>query len=90
MGLMWDMHRTVRPENFPARRIVVAFEFSDVPQNKRSWWLVSEGDAADLCMTDPGFEVDLFVSVDLPTMTAIWTGDRRPRSSSAAQTAEPA
>ena len=73
--LMWDMHRTVRPENFPARRIVVAFEFSDVPQNKRRWWLVREGDAADLCMTDPGFEVDLFVFVDLRTMTAIWTGD---------------
>ena len=73
--LMWDMHRTVRPENFPARRIVVAFEFRDVPQSKRHWWLVSEGDAADLCMTDPGFEVDLFVYVDLATMTAIWTGD---------------
>jgi hypothetical protein len=72
---MWDMHRTVRPENFPARRIVVAFEFRDVPQGKRRWWLVSEGDAADLCMTDPGFEVDLFVFADLPTMTAIWTGD---------------
>ena len=33
--LMWDMHRTVRPEHFPARRVVVAFEFTDVPQNKR-------------------------------------------------------
>ena len=73
--LMWDMHRTVRPEHFPARRVVVAFEFTDVPQNKRRWWLVSEGDAADLCMTDPGHAVDLFVFVDLPTMTAIWIGD---------------
>jgi DNA-binding HxlR family transcriptional regulator len=73
--LMWDMHRTVRPEHFPARRVVVAFEFTDVPQNRRRWWLLSEGDAADLCMTDPGHEVDLFVVVDLPTMTAIWTGD---------------
>jgi hypothetical protein len=26
-------------------------------------------------MTDPGHEVDLFVFVDLPTMTAIWIGD---------------
>jgi DNA-binding HxlR family transcriptional regulator len=41
--LMWDMHRTVRPERFPARRIVVAFEFTDLPQNKSCWWLVSEG-----------------------------------------------
>ena len=73
--LMWDMHRTVRPEHFPARRVVVAFEFKDVPQNKRRWWLLSEGDAADLCITDPGYEVDLFLFADQRTMTAIWTGD---------------
>ena len=73
--LMWDMHRTVRPEHFPPRRVVVAFEFEDVPRNKRRWWLVSEGDAADLCMTDPGHEVDLYIFTDVRTMTAIWTGD---------------
>ena len=73
--LMWDMHRTVRPEHFPARRVVVGFEFTDVPQNKRRWWLVSEGNAADLCVTDPGYEVDLFLFADLRTMTAIWIGD---------------
>jgi hypothetical protein len=38
--LMWDMPRTVRPEHFPARRIVVAFEFKDVLQSKRRWWLL--------------------------------------------------
>jgi DNA-binding HxlR family transcriptional regulator len=73
--LMWDMHRTVRPECFPARRVVVGFEFKDVPQNKRRWWLVSEGTAADLCVTDPGYEVDLFLFADVRTMTAIWIGD---------------
>ena len=72
---MWDMHRTVRPEHFPRTRIVVAFEFSDVPQNKRRWWLVSEGNEADLCVTDPGYEVDLLFRPDLRTMTAIWIGD---------------
>jgi hypothetical protein len=54
---------------------VVGFEFTDVPQNKRRWWLVSEGNAADLCVTDPGYEVDLFLFADLRTMTAIWIGD---------------
>jgi DNA-binding HxlR family transcriptional regulator len=73
--LMWDMHRTVRPEHFPQQRIVVAFEFAGVPHGKSRWWLVSEGDAADLCVTDPGYEVDLFLFTDLRTMTAIWTGD---------------
>ena len=73
--LMWDMHRNARPEQFPARRVVVAFEFTDVPHSKGHWWLVSEGQAADLCVTDPGFEVDLLLVSDLRTMTAIWVGD---------------
>jgi hypothetical protein len=74
--LMWDMRRSVRPENFPARRrIVVAFEFTDVPRNRRQWWLVSDESGVDLCTTDPGHEVDLFILTDLRTMTAVWTGD---------------
>ncbi len=28
----------------------------------------------DLCWSDPGFDVDLYVSTDLRTMTAIWMG----------------
>jgi hypothetical protein len=36
---------------------------------------VSEGDAADLCVTDPGYDIDLLILADLRTMTAIWTGD---------------
>ena len=31
-------------------------------------------DGVDLCSVDPGFDVDLYVSVDLRTMTAIWMG----------------
>jgi hypothetical protein len=73
--LMWDMRRCVRPENFPSQRTVVAFEFTDAPPNKRHWWLVSENSDADLCLTDPGYEVDLFIVTDVRTMTAVWTGD---------------
>jgi hypothetical protein len=72
---MWDMRRCVRPENFPSQRTVVAFEFTDAPPNKRHWWLVSENSDADLCLTDPGYEVDLFIVTDVRTMTAVWTGD---------------
>ena len=74
---MWDMRRRVRPEQFPARRVVVGFEFLDVVKARRRWWLVSEGSAVDLCMTDPGYEVDLFILTDVRTMTAVWIGDPR-------------
>src|SRR5437879_2686966 len=43
--------------------------------SQRSWWLIVDPkDDVDLCSVDPGFDVDLYVSVDLRTMTAIWMG----------------
>jgi hypothetical protein len=37
--------------------------------------LLKDREALDLCLQDPGFEVDLTVSADLLTMTRIWPGD---------------
>ena len=73
--LMWDMRRNLNPTPLPDRRAVIQFLYQELPVSKRSWWLVVEphGDV-DLCWTDPGFDVDLYVSTDLRTMTAIWMG----------------
>jgi len=73
--LMWDMRRNLNPDPLPNRRTVVQFVYHDLPSTKRDWWLVIEpaGDV-DLCWADPGFDVDLFVTTDLRTMTAIWMG----------------
>ena len=35
---------------------------------------VEGGTEVDLCSIDPGYDVDLYVSCDLLTMTAIWMG----------------
>ena len=32
------------------------------------------GQEVDLCSVDPGFDVDLYLSTDLRTMTEIWMG----------------
>lgn len=73
--LMWDMRRNLNPDPLPRKRTVIQFLYHDLPSTKSDWWLVIEpaGDV-DLCWADPGFEVDLFVSTDLRTMTAIWMG----------------
>lgn len=73
--LMWDMRRNLNPEPLPERRTVVQFVYHDLPSTKRDWWLVIEpAGEVDLCWADPGFDVDLYVSTDLRTMTAIWMG----------------
>ena len=73
--LMWDMRRNLEPTPLPKRRCTIQFLYPEVPHAHRTWWLlVAPGADVDLCSVDPGFEVDLFVSCDLKTMTAIWMG----------------
>jgi hypothetical protein len=73
--LMWDMRRSVKPSEFPAGRFSVQFNFSDQPASKRHWWLVGDDQEVDLCLTNPGFDVGLYVTTDLRTMTRVWMGD---------------
>ncbi|GAA0644755.1 winged helix-turn-helix transcriptional regulator [Brevundimonas lenta] len=74
--LMWDMRRNLDVSPLPERRSVIHVQFPEQAPRDRTWWLLVEpGDArVDLCSVDPGFDVDLYVSVDLRTMTAIWMG----------------
>ena len=73
--LMWDMRRFLDPTPLPKRRCTINFLFPDVRSAKRSWWLVVDGSGkVDLCATNPGFEVDLYVRAPLRNMTAIWMG----------------
>jgi DNA-binding HxlR family transcriptional regulator len=73
--LMWDMRRNLNADPLPDRRCVIHFNYAEQPASCRKWWLVVEADGAvDLCSVDPGFDVDLYVSTDLRTMTAIWMG----------------
>jgi DNA-binding HxlR family transcriptional regulator len=73
--LMWDMRRNLDPTPMPQRRSVIQFRYPELPSAQRSWWLiVGSATGVDLCSIDPGFDVDLYVSTDLRTMTAIWMG----------------
>jgi DNA-binding HxlR family transcriptional regulator len=73
--LMWDMRRNINPTPMPSARSTIQVIFTDLPQTRRNWWLVVEPDRdVDLCSVDPGFDVDLYLSIDLRTMTEIWMG----------------
>jgi DNA-binding HxlR family transcriptional regulator len=73
--LMWDIHRTMNVEYFGADCKVLLFEFGDYTSKFRRWWLVVKNGEVDVCMKDPGYEVDLQVLTDVKTLTGIWMGD---------------
>jgi DNA-binding HxlR family transcriptional regulator len=73
--LMWDMRRYLNTDPMPDARVVIHFQYPDQPAKSRDWWLIVEpGAEVDLCSVNPGHEIDLYVSSDLRTMTAIWMG----------------
>lgn len=84
--LMWDMRRNLDPTPMPTRSNVIQFVYPEMTPTQRSWWLIVDPETGvDLCSIDPGFDVDLYVSVDLRTMTAIWMGLDTVRAAVASQ-----
>ena len=76
--LMWAIRRRIAVDRLPAGRVVVQFDFRGIPPTKRGYrrfWLLLERTHVDLCVEDPGFEVDLYVDADLSAMTKIYLGD---------------
>jgi DNA-binding HxlR family transcriptional regulator len=73
--LLWAMERGARPDAFGARRGVVKLTFADRRVSKRHYWLVSENGRTELCIEDPGFEVNLYLTTTLRDMIYIWRGD---------------
>ncbi|EKV31632.1 Transcriptional regulator, HxlR family [Caenispirillum salinarum AK4] len=75
--LMWDIRRRVSlPEDLRADgRAVIQFRVPDAPTGKGRWWLILEDDQADLCLHDPGFEVDLWVTANRRELAKVWMGD---------------
>ena len=76
--LMWSLRRSLDTSVFEAVRTVVQFIFPDASAEERNFWLISrDGSDVELCMSDPGFEVDLFVTTDLKCLTNIFMGHQK-------------
>jgi hypothetical protein len=78
--LMYDLHRRIDDKQLPGGRTVIQFRFRDLP-NFGHWWIVLEKDGTrELCLHNPGKEVDIVLTTDLRTMTHIYVGDTEIRA----------
>jgi DNA-binding HxlR family transcriptional regulator len=68
--LMWRMHKEINHEQLPQERVVVQFDFYGAERS--SYWLVLKPDDVSLCLTDPGFEINVLVTADLVTFFKVW------------------
>ncbi len=70
---MWWMRGTINADALPAGRTTIHFHFRRAPKKLRHFWLVLP--EADLCLSDPGYDVDITAHSDARTLTAVWMGD---------------
>ena len=76
--LMWDIRRNIDHRfQHDKERFSVQFELAGVPAKQQRWWILFEGEDADLCIKDPGRDIDLYVSSHIRTLTEIWMGVRK-------------
>ena len=71
--LMWDMRRHLVPSLVPCQRCTVKFIFPEL-SGRKTWWVVIDKNEVDICLVDPGYEVDLHVRSSLRSMTSVWMG----------------
>ncbi|HEY7019819.1 MAG TPA: helix-turn-helix domain-containing protein [Ktedonobacterales bacterium] len=68
--LMWWLRSRAERDLLPAKRVVAQFDFHGAAEV--SFWLILSKDDVTLCLTDPGYDVNLLVSADLATLFRVW------------------
>lgn len=72
--LMRELQRRLQTQHLPDGQTVICMTFGELTLHK-TWWLLVEGEAVDLCTEDPGKDVDLYISSSVRTIVQVWEGD---------------
>ena len=72
--LMLYLKRSIVTEKLIGKETVIRFRFTDIKEYP-DWWLVVHGDELDLCVKDPGKEVNVYFTSSVKTLSDIWMGE---------------
>ncbi|MFY2825332.1 winged helix-turn-helix transcriptional regulator [Ruegeria sp. MALMAid1280] len=76
--LVWSLESTSNASAFGKRRCLIRLELSDQTEAKRYWWFLNRNGRCELCVEDPGGEVNLYLACTLPVAIYIVRGDITP------------
>lgn len=68
--LLWWLHRRLDPAALPRPRFTIHVHLTDHPSR---YWIVVESEAS-ICLTDPGFDVDVTIHADRPSLYRVYLG----------------
>ena len=70
--IMWWMRGRMQVDQLPQPRVVVQFDFRGA--HTGSYWLVLTPADVSVCLTPPGFDIDVLVTADLAAWFQVWLG----------------
>jgi hypothetical protein len=70
--LMWRMRNWVIVEQLPANRVVVQYDFHGAAV--RTFWLILTREDVTLCLTNPGYEINVLVTADVAAFFKLYVG----------------
>ena len=70
--LMWALRRMIRVDALPDERVVCLFRFRQY--RDRFYWLVLQRPEADLCLSDPGYDVSLEIDAQVEALARVYLG----------------
>ena len=73
--LMMYLQRCIQSDKLPGNETVIRFKFTDIDKFS-DWWIVANDESVDVCVRDPGKDVDVYFTTDLRTMIKVWMGDQ--------------
>lgn len=71
--LMEDIRRNLDLQALRADRCAIRFNLRH-EKSVQAWWLLLDKDGADLCDTDPGHDIDVYVDSELNALVDLWFG----------------
>ena len=73
--LLHYLRLSILPEKLPGNETVLKFKFQDIEDNP-DWWIIVSGSDVDICIKDPGKDVDIYFTTKVKTMSQVWMGQR--------------
>lgn len=76
--LVWSLESASNPRAFGSRRCLIRLELTDQTDAKRFWWFLNQKGRCELCVDDPGGDVNLYMACSLPDAIYLVRGDISP------------
>ena len=73
--LMIYLERSIDPSKLIGNESVIQFKFTDLVEQS-DYWLLVRDENVDLCLKNPGKDVDVYFTCTVRTMHDVWMGDR--------------